>query len=111
MLFRSDPIYYRRSLYCTRMMLDIACHLYEKQDSYQQVVACMLQAQPGLYFKRYITDVQVAQKYGSLDGWENCVGIVYSGSPFALCVYTHNAGGEDLVARCAKLFYDYTLGQ
>ncbi|MGN1023421.1 MAG: serine hydrolase [Lachnospiraceae bacterium] len=105
----SDEIgdtYWHRNFYCTRMMADIASYLYQNAGSYGDCIVYLKQAMPGMYFRRYITDCEIAQKYGRLNGWENCVGIVYGRTPFALCVYTYGQS-EDLVAKIAKAVYDF----
>lgn len=98
--------YWHRNFYCTRMMADIAAYLYQNSSSYVDCIGYLKQAMPGMYFRRYITDCEVAQKYGKLNGWENCVGIVYGRTPFALCIYTYGQS-EELLAQIAKVVYDF----
>ena len=64
------------------------------------------------YWRRnfYCTRMMIAQKYGKLNGWENCVGIIYGRRPFALCVYTYGKS-EDLVAWIAQTVYAYEEAQ
>lgn len=102
--------YWRRNFYCTRMMADIAAYLYRNADSYGACISYLKQAMPGMYFRRHITDCEIAQKYGKLNGWENCVGIIYGRRPFALCVYTYGKS-EDLVAWIAQTVYAYEEAQ
>lgn len=102
--------YWRRNFYCTRMMADIAAYLYRNADSYGDCISYLKQAMPGMYFRRYITDCEIAQKYGKLNGWENCVGIVYGKRPFSLCVYTYGKS-EEMVARIAQTVYAFEEAQ
>jgi|GEM_PF-2074792 len=102
-----DPVYYRRNFYSTRMMQETAAYLYRHADEYQEALGYLLQAQPGMYFRRYAGSCQIAQKYGRIDGWENCVGIVYAPTPFTLAVYTYGTGSDEVVARCCELLLNY----
>ena len=102
-----DPVYYRRNFYSTRMMQETASYLYWHADEYREALGYLLQAQPGMYFRRYAGSCQIAQKYGRIDGWENCVGIVYADSPFTLAVYTYAAGSDEVVARCCEVLLNY----
>ena len=102
--------YWHRNFYSTRMMADIAVYLYQHSGDYSEAIGYLKEAMPGMYFKRYITDCEIAQKYGSLDGYENCVGIVYGKTPFSLCVYTYGQS-EDLVGQIAKIVYDFEEAQ
>ena len=72
----------------------------------------MLNANPVNYFKLSdeMRQYEIAQKYGKLNGWENCVGIIYGRRPFALCVYTYGKS-EDLVAWIAQTVYAYEEAQ
>lgn len=107
----TDDSYYHHNYYCARQMMDVAAYLYAHQSQYSEALYYLKAAQPGQFFKRQITDCEIAQKYGQRDGWLNCAGIVYSDHPFVLAVYSHNiAGGEPVLGKAARLFYDYTYG-
>lgn len=98
--------YYADNNYCTRMMLDALQYLYERQAQFPEMLDYLKQACPNRYFKTYL-DCEIAHKYGSFEGAENDVGIIYGEHPFLLAVYTMNAG-ERISAKCAVLFKDYT---
>lgn len=105
----TDDSYYHHNYFCARQIMDVAAYLYSHAGQYPDALQYLEAAQPGMYFKRYLTDVTIAQKYGRRDGWENCAGIIFGDTPFVLGIYSHNtSGGEDTVAKCAQLFYDYT---
>ena len=105
-----DPSFYTGNRYCTRMMMDILKYLYENQDSFSELIGYMKEAMPGQYFKKYVTDCEIAHKYGSNEGSENDVGIFYAGQPFLLAVYTKYVGTE-IVSKAALLLKDYTDAQ
>lgn len=103
-----DYLYYVDNYYCTRMMLQTLRYLYDHAADYQQMLDYLLEAKPGMYFKRYVTECDVAHKFGSFEGAENDVGIIYANQPFLLVVYTQNLIGEEVCAQAARLLKDYT---
>lgn len=111
-----DSIYYADNYYCTSMMLDTLKHLYEGGDKFAEMIGYMKQAQPGEYFKMYVTDYEVAHKYGYYvdDGVTaiNDTGIIYTPQPFLLAVYTSDApGGAEVLGRAAEVLTEYTVSQ
>lgn len=104
-----DSSYYTANNYCTRMMMDCLKYLYDHAEDFPEMLDYMTQACPGAYFKAFLEDrVTIAHKYGSFEGAENDVGIIYASQPFLLAVYTQDVGGEQVCARAAELLYDYT---
>lgn len=111
-----DSIYYADNYYCTSMMLDTLKHLYEGGDKFDEMIDYMKQAQPGEYFKLYVTDYEIAHKYGYYvdDGVTaiNDTGIIYTPQPFLLAVYTSDApGGAEVLGRAAEVLTEYTVSQ
>ena len=106
-----DQVYYTSNSYCTRMMMDALTYLYEHSEDFEEMLGYMQEAQPGAYFKTYVTDYPVAHKYGWFEGAVNDVGIIYTPEPFLLAVYTQDVSGEEVVGRAAELFRNYTLWQ
>ena len=105
-----EPIYYQDNHYCTNMMMDALSYLYDYRADFDEMIGYMKQAQPGEYFKKYVTDYEVAHKYGWFEGAVNDVGIIYTPQPFLLAVYSAHVGTEP-VERAARLFTNYTLWQ
>jgi len=107
-----DPKYYMDNYYSTRMMMSALEKLYENAEDYEEMIGYMKQANPqNGYFRRDVTECEVAHKYGSFEGAENDVGIIYAEQPFLLAVYTLFAGpsgGEVLCGDAARLLKDYT---
>lgn len=106
-----DPSYYGDNLYCTRMMIDCLQYLYERQDQFPEMIGYLKQAEPDAYFKRYVTDCEIAHKYGSFEGAENDTGIFYTKEPFLLAVYTQGVVGEEICAEAGRLLYEYNTWQ
>lgn len=105
-----EPVYYYDNYYCTHMMMDALKYLYEHSDDFSEMVDYMKQALPGCYFKEYVTDYEIAHKYGDFGGAHNDVGIIYTEQPFLLAVYTQNVGPE-VCANAAELMTAYTEHQ
>ena len=104
-----DPRYYSGNLYCTRMMMDALKYLYDHAADYEEMLSYMKEASPqNGYFRKYVTECEVAPKYGSFEGAENDTGIIYAGQPFLLAVYTQDVAGEEICAKAARLMKDYT---
>lgn len=99
--------YYADNYYSTAMMMDALKYLYEHEAEFSELIGYLKLARPGEYFKRYITDCEIAHKYGSFEGAENDVGIIYAKQPFLLAVYTQGVG-ENISARAAELLKQYT---
>ena len=107
-----DPKYYTNNYYSSRMMISALKKLYEHAEDYEELIGYMKESNPqDGYFRHYVTECEVAHKYGSYEGAENDVGIIYAEQPFLLAVYTYHAGpagGEELCGRAARLMKDYT---
>ena len=103
-----EPIYYKDNYYCTHMMMDALSYLYEYRADFEEMIGYMKQAQPGEYFKKYVTEYEVAHKYGWFEGAVNDVGIIYTPQPFLLAVYSTFVGTAP-VEQAARLFTNYTL--
>lgn len=89
-------------------MIGCLKYLYEHSGDYELVIDYLKQAQPGMYFKRYLS-CEIAHKYGYLDDSYNDVGIIYTETPFLLACYTDGvSGGENVVGRLAELMAEYT---
>lgn len=106
-----DEKYYQNNFFCTRMMMDTLEYVYANAEEFPELLDYMKQSLPkDGYFKKYVTDVDVAHKYGSFEGAENDVGIFYTERPFLLAVYTQYAGVE-IVSLAAQLAYSYNVEQ
>lgn len=103
-----DPCYYEDNFYCTRMMLDALQVLYDWREAIPEAIEYLTEARPGEYFRRYVTECDVAHKYGSFEGAENDVAIIFADQPFLLAVFTQDVIGEEVCAQAARLLKDYT---
>lgn len=110
-----DPEYYTANVFSTGMMLRALRRVYEAPEEYDELIGYLKRAYPqDGYFRRDVTEYEVAHKYGSFEGAENDVGIFYTERPFLLAVFTYNAGasgGADICAKAARLMTDYNVRQ
>ena len=104
------PSYWQANWFCVRMMMDCLKYLYENQDSFEELIGYMKLAMPGQYFKRGVTEYEVAHKYGAVQTYHNDVGIIYTPQPFLLAVYTQGVG-ELVSSEAARLLTAYTVWQ
>ena len=92
--------YYYDHVFCTRMMMDTLKVVWDGQEQYTELIDYLKIACPDAYFKTYIDveETPIAHKYGSYNGAENDVGIIWAEQPFLLAVYTsglsYGAGGN-----------------
>ncbi len=105
-----DYVYHVDNYYCTRMMMDALCYLYEYRADFDEMIGYMKEAQPDQYFAAGVKDFEVAHKYGWFEGAVNDVGIIYAPQPFLLAVYTQDVP-EHIVADTAALFTAYNVWQ
>lgn len=82
--------YYYDHVFCTRMMMDTLKIVWDGQEAYTELIEYLKIACPDAYFKTYLDteQVPVAHKYGSYEGAENDVGIIWAAQPYLLAVYT-----------------------
>ena len=83
--------YYYDHVFCTRMMMDTLKVVWDGQEHYTELIDYLKIACPDAYFKTYldVDETPIAHKYGSYEGAENDVGIIWAERPFLLAVYTH----------------------
>ena len=105
-----DSDYFNHNYYSARMMMDCCSYVYQHQTEYAELLGYLEAAQPGEYFKTYISECTIAQKYGLRDGYTHTAGIIFSDTPFVLSVYSYNAGGSSMIGSLAVLFYEYVTG-
>ena len=105
-----SPLYWQANWFCTRMMMDCLRYLYANQDNFEELIGYMKQGMPDGYFKRGVTEYEVAHKYGAVQTYHNDVGIIYTPQPFLLAVYTQGLS-ENICCEAAKLLTAYTVWQ
>ena len=103
---------YFTARYMTKCLETLYCH----EQSFPNIVDCMLKADPNHYFRLdpSMEGIPVAQKYGSFYDdwgkiWNHTAGIIYTGHPFVLTIMTLGATNwEKAVSNLAVMMTDYT---
>ena len=70
----------------------------------------MKQSSNGEYLKKYISDYEVAHKYGSYNGYVHDYGIVFGEDTYLIGVFTKNVSNADeLIAKISLDVLNETL--
>ena len=102
--------FYTSNLTKASFGFDIINHLYQNQKNYQELIGYMKQSSFGEYLKKYITEYDVAHKYGSYAGNVHDYGIVFADSPYLIGVYTQNVpNADELIANISRQVLDKKL--
>lgn len=107
------PEYAGNMIYSARLMLGIVQELYNNAELYPNVIDYMKEAQPNEYFRHELEGVyEIAQKYGSADGFNHTAGIIWTPSPILLVVMTNRLAvqlGDKTIGHVAAAVADYAL--
>lgn len=99
--------FYTSNLTKASFGFDIINHIYQNQENYQELIGYMKQSSFGEYLKKYISEYDVAHKYGSYAGNVHDYGIVFADSPYLIGVYTQNVpGADELIANISRQVLD-----
>lgn len=102
--------YYADNVTNARYMMDVLEYLYAHQADYPQIMAYLLEAEPGTYFETYVSEYEIAHKYGYFEGQVNDTAIVFTPYPYLVCALSEGVGAEP-IARLNELLCAYTLSQ
>ena len=95
--------FYTSNLIKASFGFDIINHIYQNQENYQQLIEYMKQSSFGEYLKKYITEYDVAHKYGSYAGNVHGYGIVYTESPYLIGIFTNGVSrADELIANISR---------
>ena len=112
-----DPDFHDYSYFTARFMTQVMTTLYTQRERFPNIIESLLPAQAGHYFRVYLGNYEIAQKYGSFRDYSNrdfnhTTGIIFLPHPIILTVMTQDAPSPEWnIADLAKLFADYTLQQ
>ena len=103
--------FYSNNITSAGYAYDVINYLYEHQDSYQKLIEDMKKSSMGMYLKEYITDYDVAHKYGSYGGYVHDYGIVYGEKTYLVGIFTRNiTNSDEVIAQISLDILNYTLG-
>ena len=102
--------FYTTNLTTADLGYNIINHIYQNQENYQELLGYMKQSSFGEYLKKYITEYDVAHKYGSYAGNVHDYGIVFADSPYLIGVYTQNVpNADELIANISRQVLDIKI--
>lgn len=91
--------FYTSNLTYANYAFDILNYLYSHMSEYSQLIEYLKISSNGQYLKKYITDCDVAHKYGSYNGYVHDYGIVFADNPYLVGVFTYNVpNASELIA-------------
>ena len=104
--------FYSNNIISCGYAYDVINYLYEHQDSYQKLIEDMKKSSMGMYLKQYITDYDVAHKYGSYSGYVHDYGIVFGEKTYLVGIFTKNiTDSDEVIAQISLDILNYTLGK
>ncbi len=90
----SDEFYTENVTYA-RYSFDVINHIFSNQETYSNLIEDMKVSSMRQYLKKYISDYEVAHKYGSYSGYVHDYGIVFTESPYLIGVFTKGLSEAD----------------
>ena len=107
--------FYTSNQFNTAFVLNTLKILYDNEELFAEAIGYLKDAHPGQWFESEIPDSEctIAQKYGWLiedHAYTHTAGIVYSGEPFLLVVFTRDVSrGAEAIGEIARICYDYNV--
>lgn len=88
------------NIICAKYAYDIVNYLYNNREDYTELLEYLKQSSNMEYLKKYITDYDVAHKYGSYNGYVHDYGIVFGENTYLIGIFTKNiANADELIAQ------------
>lgn len=102
--------FYDENITSAKYGLGIMNYIYNHPEEYAGLIDQMTRSSYGSYLKKYISDYDVAHKYGSYEGNVHDYGIVYGKEPYLIGVFTKSVpDAEELIANISLQVLDLTL--
>lgn len=102
--------FYDENITSAKYGLGIMNYIYNHPEEYAGLIDHMTRSSYGSYLKKYISDYDVAHKYGSYEGNVHDYGIVYGKEPYLIGVFTKSVpDAEELIANISLQVLDLTL--
>lgn len=88
------------NIICAKYAYDIVNYLYNNRENYIELLEYLKQSSNMEYLKKYITDYDVAHKYGSYNGYVHDYGIVFGENTYLIGIFTKNIeNADELIAQ------------
>lgn len=107
-----DEKYLKRNFLSAYTMLNCLEYLYENSEFFAEEIAYLKAAKTGDFLELKVSEYEIAQKYGYFEGAVNIAGIVYSPTPYLLCILTQNVSSSiRFIGDVNRALLDYTASQ
>lgn len=109
-----SPDFVSYGYFTARYMNDVMLELYTNSDKYPYIMDCLIRSLSEGEFRSFYRlavpeDIEVAQKYGSLNEYNSNTGIIFRDNPIILTVMTrYTPGYQGVIADIAALFCEYS---
>ncbi len=110
-----DPDFRDYSYFTARFMTQVMTTLFREPERFPNIIECLKAAQPDHYFRLYIKDFEIAQKYGSFRDYSyrdfnHTTGIIYTPNPIILTIMSQDIPQPEIaIGELASQLTNYTL--
>lgn len=92
--------FFSSNIISAKYAYNVVNYLYENMQNYEELITYLEKSSNGEYLKKYISDYDVAHKYGSYNGCVHDYGIVFGESTYLIGVFTKNiSNADELIAK------------
>ena len=99
--------FYEGNITSAKYGYDVCNHLYNNMDKYQGLIELLKQSSGGSYLKKYLTQTEVAHKYGSYEGYTHDYGIVFGKNTYLIGIFTKGLKDpEEFIAQLSLQVYE-----
>lgn len=102
--------FYNSNLTYAKYSFDILNYLYSNIENYEELIKNLKISSNGEYLKKYVSNYDIAHKYGSYNGYVHDYGIVFGKNTYLIGIFTKNVpDAAELIANISLDILNYTL--
>ena len=95
--------FYKENIISAEYGLDVLKYLFNNLGKYQELIENMKKSSEYMYLKKYVTDIDIAHKYGSYNGYVHDYGIVYGKNTYLIGIFTKEIpNASELIATISR---------
>ncbi len=99
--------FYKENITSAKFSYEICKYLYEHKQDYEKLIEDLKKSSKGSYLKKYLTDIDVAHKYGSIDDYTHDYGIVFGKNTYLVGVFTKGfTDAEEFIANLSSKVFE-----
>ena len=92
--------FYENNIISARYGYDVCKHLYDNKIDYEGLIEILKKSSNGSYLKKYLTNTDVAHKYGSYEGYEHDYGMVFGKNTYLVGIFTNGVkDSEEFISK------------